>query len=83
VAAGETMKEMKFKYGDAVILGEIDANGNSINRPASVVAITSVETEQQTQAFGYPLGTVLYTVEFGDGSDQLVPEDVLESTPSE
>jgi len=72
------MKDMKFNYGDAVILGEIDATGNSIKRPGSVVAITPVETEQQTHAFGYPLGTVLYTVEFGDGSDQLVPEDALE-----
>jgi hypothetical protein len=23
--------------------------------------------------FGYPLGTMLYTVEFGDGSDALLP----------
>ena len=63
---------MKFDYGDEVIFKEVNPKGRSIDRACSIVGITAVETENQVPVFGYPLGTVLYTVEFGDGSDKLV-----------
>jgi hypothetical protein len=44
-----------------------------------VFGITSVESVQQAQTFKVPLGTILYTVEFADGSDALVPEVALEA----
>jgi len=69
---------MKFDYGDEVIFKETGPNGTYIDRVCIVVGITPVETENQVPVFGYPLGTVLYTVEFGDGSDRFVPEDALE-----
>jgi hypothetical protein len=69
---------MKFDYGDSVIFREVDPSGNSVERTCSVVGITPVEVESQVSVFGYPLGTVLYTVEFGDVSDKLVPENTLE-----
>jgi hypothetical protein len=71
-------RKMKFDYGDAVIFSEIGTGSNLNERTCTVVAITPVGTEDQVAFFGYPSGTVLYTVEFGDGSDKLVPEDALE-----
>lgn len=42
--------------------------------PRVVVGITPVDNEALASAFSYQLGTILYTVEFGDGSD---PEQQL------
>jgi len=70
---------MKYDYGDEANFKQADENGNSISRMCTVVGITPVETDDQSRVFGYPPGTVLYSVEFGDGSDRLVPEDELES----
>ena len=69
---------MKYDYGDAVILTIHDQSGNVSRRPCAVVGITCVENEARSRALGRPLGSTLYTVEFGDGSDQLVLEEALE-----
>lgn len=71
------MTNAKFGYGDEVSLRQTGESGSFISEACSVVGITHVETEEQSLVFGYPTGTVLYTVEFGDGSDKLVPEDQL------
>jgi hypothetical protein len=47
--------------------------------PCAVVAITTVDSLKQAEVFGYPRGTVVYTVEFGDGTDKTVSEDELSS----
>jgi len=73
---------MKYDFGDGVIFRETGPSGDSLGRAASVVAITPVETEAQVDFFGYPLGTILYTIEFCNGSDKLVPEDALERDPT-
>jgi hypothetical protein len=39
--------------------------------------MTPVETEQQVAVFGHPVGTMVYTVEFGDGKDAQIPEGLL------
>jgi hypothetical protein len=70
---------MKFDYGDEVVFRQADRNNDLAGKTCSIVGITPIETEDQVRVFGYPLGTVLYTVEFGDGSDKLVPEAALES----
>jgi hypothetical protein len=69
---------MKFDFGDVVIFEEIGFQGDSMTRMGAVVGITPVENEDQVQVFGHPLGTVLYTVEFSDGTDKLLPEGSLE-----
>jgi hypothetical protein len=61
---------MKFDYGDSVQLA---------SRPCEVVGITAVESAEQAETLNVAIGTVLYTVEFGDGSDALVPEIALEA----
>ena len=73
---------MEFDYGDEAVFRESSPDGTSIDRVCAVVGITQVESESQIPVFGYPLGTVLYTVEFGDGSDKLVPEHELKRMPT-
>jgi hypothetical protein len=73
---------MKFDYGDEVIFRETGPSSDSVESQCIVVGITPITAESQVSIFGYPLGTVLYTVEFGDGSDKLVPEDALEHLPA-
>ncbi len=73
---------MKYDYGDDVILKTSDQAGSVLARPCTVVGITSVDTEQQSRALNFAVGSVLYTVEFGDGSDAFVPEEQLEADPS-
>jgi hypothetical protein len=38
-----------------------------------------VESAEQAEPLNVAIGTVFYTVEFGDGSDALVPEIALEA----
>jgi hypothetical protein len=69
---------MKFDYGDEVVLRvPKDVAGGAVDKLCVVVSITPIETEQQAQRFARAVGEVLYTVEFGDGSDLLVPETDL------
>jgi hypothetical protein len=72
------VKYIKFDYGDEVVFRTQDESGASVAKQCSVVGITPVETAAQSIALSHPVGAVLYTVEFGDGSDKLVPEDQLE-----
>jgi hypothetical protein len=69
---------MKFDYGQQVIYKPLGSTNVGATKLCSVVAITPVETLDQAKAFGYPQGTVMYTVEFGDGTDEFVPEDDLQ-----
>ena len=70
---------MKFDYGDeAVVTGDVECEPNA-GRPCAIVAMTSIETEEQSRVFGYPAGTTIYTVEFGDGTDANIPEKLLKS----
>ena len=73
---------MKYDYGDDVIIKSRDRTGSVLVKPATVVGITAVDTEEQSRALNFPVGSVLYTVEFGDGSDAFVPEEQLEADPS-
>ena len=66
---------MQFDYGDLV---RVDAADQShAEKSGSIVGITPVETDEQALHFASPKGTVLYTVEFGDGSDALIPGSIL------
>jgi hypothetical protein len=66
---------MQFDYGDLVRVASADQN--HAEKTGSIVGITPVETDDQALVFGTPKGTVLYTVEFGDGSDALIRESSL------
>jgi hypothetical protein len=69
---------MKFDFGDTVVFGETGGDGSiPTNAVGSIVSITEVATKSESEVFGYPIGTLLYGVEFADGSDRLVPEELL------
>ena len=74
---------MKYDYGDDVVFKTRDETGNVVAKPCTVVGITQVETEEQSRALKSARGSVLYTVEFGDGSDAFVPEEQLETNASD
>ena len=58
---------------------KVDEQERITKIPAAVVSITAIETERLSKHFDAPIGTVFYTVEFGDGSDAFVPEKQLEA----
>ena len=68
---------MKYDYGQAVLCKLTTEAGIAMTMPGSVVSMTLVDSSAQVEAFGYALGTVVYTVEFGDGTDRMVSEDEL------
>ena len=68
---------MKWTYGDSVQTVVSDGGASPVVRSGAVVGITVVEDARQSELFAYPPGAVLYTVEFSDGSDALIPEAAL------
>jgi hypothetical protein len=72
----------KYDYGEEVNYKHLDENGRPVCDSCAVVGITIVETDDQSRYFRYPVGTTLYTVEFGDGSDKLIAEDELHLPPA-
>jgi hypothetical protein len=73
---------MKYDYGDEVLFKGIDEGGEAVIKQCSVVGITEVQSQRQAEMLASPIGAVFYTVEFGDGSDRLVSEDVLSPLPA-
>jgi len=72
---------MRFDYGDEALLMASDTAGALTKRSCCIVGITEVENSKQAEAFERPVGEVLYTVEFADGTDQLVSEQELQALP--
>jgi hypothetical protein len=62
---------MKCEYDNDVLFKAHDPNGNAVTKPCTIVGITRIESEDQSRALKAPVGSVLYTVEFGDGSMRL------------
>ncbi|MCP1674014.1 hypothetical protein J2T57_001113 [Natronocella acetinitrilica] len=65
-------------WGDTV---RIKLSAKPEQRPgvfASVCGLRQVETEVQAQQLGYPVGTTLYLVEYGDGVAVEVPSAIIE-----
>jgi hypothetical protein len=62
-------------------LGPEDGNGVVVVKPGSIVTFTIVDGTEKAERLGFPPGTVLYTVEFPDGSDALIPESACALLP--
>jgi len=73
---------MKFDNGDEAVLSIKDDTRNVRERLCCIVSITPTESDEQARHFGQRVGDVLYTVEFGDGTDKLVSETDLVSQSS-
>jgi hypothetical protein len=68
---------VRFDYGDEVTLKARDSGGNVTEKPCCVVGVTQIENQEQAKHLNYPVGTILYTVEFSDGTDAFVSENDL------
>lgn len=69
----------KFSWGDSVRVKR-DAPGNFANFEfASVCGIRTVDDAKVAEEFGVPMHTVLYIVEFSNGSSIEIPENYLET----
>lgn len=72
---------MNWNYGDEAMVRVPDESGTLFMKPCAIVGITPVDNPQLAESVNCPLGTVLCTVEFSDGSDALVREDLLLPLP--
>lgn len=71
-------KNNKFDWNDAVI---VKADAPQKFRPgeiASICGMTKVTFENIAEKYDAPIGSWLYTIEFNEGYDILVPERFLE-----
>ena len=66
-----------------MVYRQTDETGQTVTRPCAIVGITPVDNLAKVGAYDLPLGTTLYTVEFYDGSDALVPEGQLDRPDTE
>jgi hypothetical protein len=67
---------MKYNYRQTLQVRATGSDGTSIAKHCTV-GIRTLDNERQSRHLNYPLGTVLYTVGFGNRSDALVPEESL------
>jgi hypothetical protein len=68
---------MKFDYGDEALFSHSSDATKPRVESWLIVGITPVNNEELAGASSVAIGTTLYTVEFGDGSDALVAEEKL------
>lgn len=68
---------MKFTWEDLVVTRSDAPKQFRPNQAGVVVGFYRIASEDVAAARGCPFGTVLYTVEFPDGSDAEVPEEFL------
>jgi hypothetical protein len=69
---------MNFDYGDRAIAKTKDDTGRVTEQKCVIVGITPIDSEEQAKHFNCPVRTLVYTVEFGDGTDALVLEADLQ-----
>ena len=64
-------------WGDSVRLTR-PSSSRETGSLASVCGIRTIETREEAERARASVGTILYTIEFGDGSDIDVPESWIE-----
>ena len=70
---------MNFDYGDPAIAKTKDDTGRVTEQKCVIVGITPVDSEEKAKHFKCAVGALVYTVEFGDGTDALVLEADLQA----
>lgn len=71
------MSSPRFTWGDSVV---VRSSAPAHFRPGAVAAVvgTTEVTPRLAAELGASVGSIVYTIEHGDGSDALVAEDLLE-----
>lgn len=72
-----TEPKFEFDWNDTVAVVDNAPEKFGPSKIAAVVGMRVVENEIQASAAGFPIGTVLYMVEFSDGSMVEVPASLL------
>lgn len=69
--------KLEFERNENVVIAE---NAPAKFRPSQLAWVISgqvVENELQAKTLGYPVGTLLYLVEYMDGSDMKMPGEFI------
>lgn len=77
------MTDQALTWGDVV---QVVASAPDKYRPAAfgdICGIWTIDNVENSAARGEPLGTRIYTVEFGDGVSEEIPEHHLERVNSQ
>ena len=72
------MSEFRYDYGQTV---RVSAHAPGAFRPGQLVAVVGmhrIERDDHALQMGHPVGTVLYTIEYDDGSSVQIPEEYIE-----
>jgi len=72
------MSKERFTWGETVV---VSASAPKEYRPgnlAEVCSIWEIKTKKKSMSRGEPVGTVFYSIEFGDGTLMDIPECFLE-----
>lgn len=69
--------DMKYDYGDSVAISDGAPACYLPGQQGSVCGLRHVATDEHAKAADVSIGTVLWLVEFGDGSSIEVPEEYL------
>jgi 5-methylcytosine-specific restriction endonuclease McrBC GTP-binding regulatory subunit McrB len=68
----------KFNYGDSIKIQSTAPKKYHPGNYASVVSMRIIDSIEVEKNFNEPIGSILYHVEFGDGSSMEIPEKYLE-----
>lgn len=71
------MESGKFTYGDTVKVMKDAPQSFKPGELAEVCSMWIIETEENSLSRGEPLGSTIYSIEFGDGTIVEVPERYL------
>jgi hypothetical protein len=67
-------------WGDPVKIKNDSPFGRA-GEEGEVVGVGEIESERQSKEFGFPIGEPINTVEYGDGSSDVIPSRFLELIP--
>lgn len=70
--------KMKFNYGDQVSIRRNAPLKYKPGKIGSIFSITEISNPDLEELYSYNIGTIIYGIEYIDGSDAEVPEQFLE-----
>ncbi len=74
-----TDKTLKFDYGDEVRVSDDAPAKYHPEELGAICCYRTIETGDQAKASGFSIQTILYLVEFGNGTAIEIPQEFLKS----
>ena len=72
------MRKDRFTWGETVKISIDAPKEYKPGELAEVCSMWEIKTEENSKALGEPVGTIIYSIEFGDGTLMEAPERYLE-----